>query len=72
MHLVSRCTQRVQVLGRSFDLALGESIHTENAYKLSPFQFLALAHRAGWRQKRLWMDASAPYAVHLLERVNWL
>jgi dimethylhistidine N-methyltransferase len=72
MHLVARRTQRVQVLGRSFDFALGESIHTENAYKLSPFQFLALAHRAGWRQKRLWMDAAAPYAVHLLERVSWM
>jgi L-histidine Nalpha-methyltransferase len=70
MHLVSERAQRVHVLGRAFEFEAGESIHTENAYKPSLFQFLALAHRAGWTQRQLWMDAAAGYAVHVLENVS--
>lgn len=69
MHLVATRAQRVRVLGRTFDFAPGQSIHTENAYKPSLFQFLALAHRAGWAQRQLWMGAAAGYAVHVLENV---
>jgi dimethylhistidine N-methyltransferase len=69
MHLVATRAQRVHVLGQAFDFAAGESIHTENAYKPSLFQFLALAHRAGWAQRQLWMGAAAGYAVHVLENV---
>jgi dimethylhistidine N-methyltransferase len=70
MHLVSARPQRATVLGRSFDFAIGESIHTENAYKPSPFQFLAMAHRAGWRQEQLWVEGAAGYAVHVLQSVS--
>lgn len=69
MHLVATRAQRVHVMDWAFDFAAGESIHTENAYKPSLFQFLALAHRSGWAQRRLWMGESAGYAVHLLENV---
>jgi uncharacterized SAM-dependent methyltransferase len=57
------------VLGHAFGFAMGESIHTENAYKYSLFQFLALAHRAGWAQEQLWMDSAARFAVHVLRSV---
>lgn len=69
LHLVAQHAQRVRVGGREFDFARGESIHTGNAYKPSLFQFLALAHRAGWAQRQLWMGAAAGYAVHVLENV---
>ncbi len=68
MHLVSEYTQRVEVLGHAFHFAMGESIHTENAYKLSVVRFQALAHRAGWHALQLWTDAAARFAVHVLER----
>lgn len=68
-HLVATRAQRVNVLGRRFDFEAGESIHTGNAYKPSLFQFLALAHRAGWAQRQLWMGAAAGVAVHVLENV---
>ena len=45
MHLVSRVAQTVRLLGRSFQFAAGESIHTENSYKYSVEQFRALATR---------------------------
>lgn len=69
MHLVATRAQRVHVLDWAYDIAAGESIHTENAYKPSLFQFLALAHRSGWARRRIWMGATPGYAVHLLENV---
>ncbi len=70
MHLVAQFTHRVRVLGRGFDFAMGESILTECAHKPSLFQFLAMAHRAGWAQRQLWMDGAARMAVHVLENVS--
>ncbi len=68
MHLVSEYTQRVTVLGHAFRFAAGESIHTENSYKHGIVRFQALARRAGWTQKQLWMDAQSRFALHVLER----
>lgn len=68
MHLVSLYTQRVNLLGRSFRFAVGESLHTESSYKYGLVKFRALAHRAGWSQHQLWMDGQSRFAVHVLER----
>lgn len=68
MHLVSLYTQRVSLLGRSFRFALGESLHTESSYKYGLVRFQAIAHRAGWTHRQLWMDGQARVAVHVLER----
>ena len=68
MHLVSEYSQRVSVLGRSFRFALGESIHTENSYKYGVARFRALAQRAGWAHRQLWMDGQSRFALHVLER----
>ena len=67
MHLVSNYTQRVTVCGHPFQFAMGESIHTENAYKYSLLKFQHLAARAGWSQGQLWMDGQSRFAVHVLE-----
>ena len=66
MHLVSRVAQTVPLLGRSFQFAAGESIHTENSYKYSVEQFRALAQGAGWRPARVWTDAGRDFSVHEL------
>jgi L-histidine N-alpha-methyltransferase len=68
MHLVSLYTQRVTLLGRSFRIAVGESIHTESSYKYGLVKFQAIAHRAGWSHRQLWMDGQSRFAVHVLER----
>ena len=70
MHLVSEYTQRVTVLGHAFRFAAGETLHTENSYKYGIVKFQALARRAGWAQKQLWMDAQSRFALHVLERVR--
>ena len=68
MHLVSECTQRVTVLGRSVIIAAGESIHTENSYKYGLVKFQAMARRAGWSHRQFWTDGQSRFAVHVLER----
>ncbi|MEO8804771.1 MAG: L-histidine N(alpha)-methyltransferase [Burkholderiaceae bacterium] len=68
MHLVSRYTQRVSVRGRSFQFAIGESIHTENSYKYSHQRFQYLAALGGWTHQQLWMDGQSRFAVHVLDR----
>ena len=70
MHLVSEYTQRVSVLGHAYRFSAGETLHTENSYKYGIVKFQALAHRAGWAQKQLWMDAQSRFALHVLERVR--
>ena len=66
MHLVSRVRQTVRVLGRSFQFAAGESIHTENSYKYSVEQFRALATGAGWQPAHVWTDTRRDFSVHEL------
>ncbi|HZT47257.1 MAG TPA: L-histidine N(alpha)-methyltransferase [Hyphomicrobiaceae bacterium] len=66
MHLVSSVRQAVRLLGRSFEFAAGESIHTENSYKYSVEQFRGLARGAGWRSAQVWMDAGRDFSVHEL------
>jgi L-histidine Nalpha-methyltransferase len=66
MHLVSGVRQTVRVLGRSFQFAAGESIHTENSYKYSVEQFCALAQGAGWHPARVWTDPRRDFSVHEL------
>lgn len=66
MHLVSRVGQTVQVCGRSFDFAAGESIHTENSCKYSLAGFQQLARRAGFRPGPAWTDPRGWFAVQYL------
>jgi uncharacterized SAM-dependent methyltransferase len=67
-HLVSLRAQRVRVdaLGRSFDFAAGESIHTENSYKYSQAEIERLARGSGMRCERQWLDADRRYSLNLL------
>ncbi len=67
MHLVSLKKQSVRVAGRRFELEAGESIHTENSYKYSVEEFRALAARAGYRARELWLDRRKLFALHGLE-----
>jgi dimethylhistidine N-methyltransferase len=66
MHLISRRTQTVRVLGRSFSFRTGESIHTESSYKYSLERFTALARGSGWTPRATWTDAAGMFSVHAL------
>src|SRR5262249_20702738 len=66
MHLISRKSQTVRMLGTSFSFRPGESIHTENSYKYSQERFAALARGAGWRVQETWTDAERMFSVHAL------
>jgi len=67
LYLVSQAEQTVHVLGRRFDFAAGERIHTEHSHKYDITGFHALAARAGWRPIETWTDAERLFSVHVLE-----
>jgi dimethylhistidine N-methyltransferase len=66
MHLISRKTQSVRVMGRNFSFRIGESIHTENSYKYSLERFTALARGSGWAPRESWTDEAGMFSVHAL------
>lgn len=66
MHLISRCRQTVTFAGRPLEFAAGESIHTENSYKYAPWEFQALARRAGYEPRALWSDPEDLFSLHFL------
>ncbi|WP_428624896.1 L-histidine N(alpha)-methyltransferase [Sedimenticola sp.] len=66
MHLVSRCRQTLRLNGYRFELAEGETVHTENSYKYTPQEFLAQASRAGLREVRHWVAEQDLFALYLL------
>jgi dimethylhistidine N-methyltransferase len=67
MHLVSRADQSFSVGGRRFDIAAGETIHSENSYKFTLEGFSGLADRAGWRVGGQWVSPDPGFAVFLLQ-----
>lgn len=65
MHLVSEVAQSVTLLGRQFDFARGESIHTENSRKFTVPGLQALAEDCGWRPLRVWEDPLKLFSVQM-------
>lgn len=68
-HLVARSPQIVRVDGHRFQLAAGESIHTENAHKFTPPLIDRLAEAGGWRVERLWTSPPPAFAEALLRAI---
>lgn len=66
MHLESTVPQEVEILGRRFRFAAGESIHTENSHKYTTDEFREMAVAAGWQAGRLWTDPDRLFSVHEL------
>lgn len=65
-HLVSRADQTLSVGGRSFAIAAGDSVHTENAYKFTRESLAAVADDSGWRVDTLWISPPPRFAEALL------
>jgi dimethylhistidine N-methyltransferase len=66
MHLISKKSQSVRLLGTSFTFRAGESIHTESSYKYSLDRFAALARGSGWTPRASWTDKAGMFSVHAL------
>lgn len=66
MHLVSSCTQVIQLGKESFRLGEGETIHTENSYKYIAHEFQQLVCAAGWHLNATWSDHDCLFDVHYL------
>jgi dimethylhistidine N-methyltransferase len=66
MHLISRKSQTVRVMGHSFSFRAGESIHTENSYKYSLERIGALAKGSGWTPLKSWTDPEGLFSVQAL------
>jgi len=67
MHLVSRTRQELRINGDRFYMDEGESLHTENSYKYTPDEFLAMASRSRFQPIRYWLDDDELFAVYLLK-----
>ena len=63
MFLVSSRDQVVNVADRSFEIAEGEAIHTENSHKYTIDEMTELANAAGFHVSRVWRDEDNYFAV---------
>jgi len=63
IYLVSRCDQTIRIGDHAFDLAEGETIHTENSHKYTIDGFADLAAAAGLTLRRHWTDPQDRFAV---------
>ena len=66
MHLISKASRTVEVLGKKFSFRRGESIHTESSYKYSTERMALLARVSGWELLKTWTDPEAMFSVHAL------
>ena len=68
MHLESRRLQRVKIpaAGITIEFQQGETIWTESSHKYSAMEVLKIAHDAGFRCQKQWIDAEWPFAENLL------
>jgi dimethylhistidine N-methyltransferase len=67
MYLVSLKRQSVSVMGRRFDFAAGEAIHTEDSHKYTIECFREMAAHAGFRPRAVWTDPERLFSLHWLE-----
>ena len=66
MHLVSREHQTVTLGGQRYEIAEGQSLHTENSHKFTVDSLRALAEQAGLRPGPVWTDPDRLFSVHWL------
>ncbi|QWC55984.1 L-histidine N(alpha)-methyltransferase [Erythrobacter sp. 3-20A1M] len=67
MHLVADEDIAFEVAGRSFTMAKGETIHTENSHKFSRRSSNALLLAGGWTPVGRWLDGKDRFSVVLAE-----
>jgi L-histidine N-alpha-methyltransferase len=67
MHLVAACDMDFTVDGREYQMAKGETIHSENSHKYGPRDANLLLRAGGWTPIATWDDADPAFALILAE-----
>lgn len=67
MHIEAVRDVRFSVAGQSFEMAKGETIHTENSHKYGPRDARILLRAGGWTVTREWTDPADQFALILAE-----
>jgi dimethylhistidine N-methyltransferase len=67
MHLLATRDLSFTIAGRTFALAEGETIHTENSHKYTPRSARQLLAAGGWTPVREWSDPDQMFALVLAE-----
>jgi L-histidine Nalpha-methyltransferase len=67
MHLEAMQDCRFTVGGRLFEIAAGETIHTENSHKYGPREARILLNAAGWHRIGKWTDPDDLFMLVLAE-----
>ncbi|MEO6023666.1 MAG: L-histidine N(alpha)-methyltransferase [Burkholderiales bacterium] len=66
MHLLSLRKQSALIVGRRFNFAEGETIHTEISCKYGIEEFQSVARAAGYIAEAVWTDEQRLFSVHFL------
>jgi uncharacterized SAM-dependent methyltransferase len=69
MHLEARRATAIRLAGREFHFNAGDTIHTENSYKLRPGEARFLLRAGGWAPLAEWTDAQGLFSVYAASRV---
>jgi dimethylhistidine N-methyltransferase len=67
MHLEAERDVLFTVEGRPFEMAAGETIHTENSHKYGPRDARLLLRSGGWTPIAEWTDPDDQFALYLAE-----
>lgn len=67
MHLVATGSIAFEVSGERFEMAQGETIHTENSHKFTRRSANLLLQAAGWSPRKRWRDSQKRFSLILAE-----
>jgi L-histidine Nalpha-methyltransferase len=67
MHLEAMCDLAFTVDGHRFEIAAGQTIHTENSHKYGPRDARLLLRAGGWSPIAEWTDPQDHFAIMLAE-----
>ena len=67
MHLEATCNVSFLIDGRRFNMAAGDTLHTENSHKYCLNSASLLLRASGWTPLRNWTDAKKGFALFLAE-----
>ena len=70
MHLEATSRQEIHVLGRHFAIEPGDTIHTENSYKLSVARWHEIFEAAGWQIAVDWRSPAPTFLLALLKPIG--
>jgi len=68
IRLVSMVKQSVEIAGRPFRFASGETILTEYSHKYDLGEFASMAREAGFAVEKVWLDDDRLFSIQLLTR----